>query len=362
VTSNATPAPQCWRDSRKLKVLGMGTALPGRPVSTSELLELIEKRFGAAVSRRGAKIAERLKIERRHMCRDFHSRHEVPRAGHSNPDLAAAALRAALQEAQLGISDLTYLIGHTTSPACLVPPNIALVADRVRFTGPYMELRQACTGFANALVIAHGIVSVTGTEAVAIVGSETGSVYFDPERAGEDVSQLVNLVQMGDGAAAIIVAPDDSGPGARIDGNFFGQIGVGRASGFALKDGGSDAPFVARGALEFEHDFQSIRISGAELFDRGAAVARDLGSGVDVVDHVIPHQVNGYMAELLGEYFAIDPRRVFVNADHLGNTGSAAMWLALAELRPNLEPGARVLALGAEATKYMFGGFSYVHG
>jgi 3-oxoacyl-[acyl-carrier-protein] synthase III len=68
------------------------------------------------------------------------------------------------------------------------------------------------------------------------------------------------------------------------------------------------------------------------------------------------------MAELLGEYLAIDPRRVFVNADRLGNTGSAAMWLALAELRPNLEPGARVLALGAEATKYMFGGFSYVHG
>jgi 3-oxoacyl-[acyl-carrier-protein] synthase-3 len=37
------------------------------------------------------------------------------------------------------------------------------------------------------------------------------------------------------------------------------------------------------------------------------------------------------------------------------------MWLALADLRRNLEPGASVLALGAEATKYMFGGFRYVH-
>ena len=141
-----------------------------------------------------------------------------------------------------------------------------------------------------------------------------------------------------------------------------GQIGVGRESGFTLADGGSDRPFVARGALEFVHDFASLRISGAELFKKGAAVARALGIGVDVADHVIPHQVNGHMAELLGAHFGIEPRRVFVNADRLGNTGSAAIWLALAELRPSLEPGATVLALGAEATKYMFGGFSYVHG
>ncbi len=67
------------------------------------------------------------------------------------------------------------------------------------------------------------------------------------------------------------------------------------------------------------------------------------------------------MAEVLAPFLGIEARRVFVNADRLGNTGSAAIWLALAELRSNLEPGARVLVLGAEATKYMFGGFHYVH-
>jgi len=52
---------------------------------------------------------------------------------------------------------------------------------------------------------------------------------------------------------------------------------------------------------------------------------------------------------------------VFVNGDRLANTGSAAIWLALASC-VLARPGARVLALGAEATKFMFGGFSYVHG
>jgi len=68
------------------------------------------------------------------------------------------------------------------------------------------------------------------------------------------------------------------------------------------------------------------------------------------------------MAELLAPFLGIDESRVFVNADSLGNTGSAAIWLALAELRSRLDPDSRVLALGAEATKYMFGGFLYVHG
>jgi 3-oxoacyl-[acyl-carrier-protein] synthase-3 len=340
----------------------MGMALPGPPVPTAELLDRVERRFGVPVSRRGRTLASRLGIRTRHLCRDLDARHEAPRPGHSNPDLAAGALRAALAQAQLEVDDLAYLIGHTTTPACLVPPNIALVADRLEFGGPYMELRQACTGFANALVIAQGLAAAPGAGAIAIVGSETGSVYFDPERARHDPGQIVNLVQMGDGAAAIVVAPDDDQPGARLDKTFFGHLGLGRKPGLMLAAGGSDAPGVEAGPLEFEHDYAAVRAGGPELFAHGAAVALSLGMSADAVDHVIPHQANGRMAELLGPHLGIEPRRIFVNADRLANTGSAAIWLALADLRSRLDPGARVLALGAEATKFMFGGFSYVHG
>ncbi len=357
---DALPKPQFWHNSRSLKVLGMGTALPGPAVPTSELLEMIEGRFGVAVVRRGSALANRLKIATRHLCRNFEARHEAPRNGNSNPDLAAAAIRKALEEAHLAINDLAYLIGHTTSPACLVPPSIALVADRLGFAGPYMELRQACTGFANALVIAQGLASPPGARPIAIVGSETGSVYFDPKHAAEDLSQLVNLVMMGDGAAAVILGPDDSEPCARISNNFFGQVGVGRTPGFALTSGGSDRPFVQGGSLEFEHHYAAVRNGGPELFYHGAEVARSLGIAAHTVDRIIPHQANGSMAELLGPFLGIEPSHIFVNADRIGNTGSAAIWLALAEIRSSLKPGESILALGAEATKYMFGGFHYV--
>jgi len=331
-------------------------------VSTDELLERIERRFGARVRRHGAAVARRLHIGTRHLCRDLAARHEAPRPGHSNPELAAAALREALAQARIEVEDLAFLIGHTTSPACLVPPNVALVADHLGFAGPFMELRQACTGFANALIIAQGLLARADTRPVAIIGSETGSVYFDPTRAGQDPGQLVNLVQMGDAAAAVIVGPDDDEPGPRLASAFFGHAGLGMKPGFALVGGGSDAPVVEAGGLEFEHDYGAVRAMGPLLFAHGARVARSLGIAPDRCDHVIPHQANGRMAELLGPHLGIDPARVFVHADRVGNTGSAAIWLALATLRPSLAPGARVLALGAEATKYMFGGFSYVHG
>jgi 3-oxoacyl-[acyl-carrier-protein] synthase-3 len=350
-----------WTDGRALKVLGTGSALPGPAVTTGELLDRMERRFGVAVARAGGRVAARLGIETRHVCRDFEARHEVPRSGHSNPELAAAAVQAALSAAGLGVDDLAYLIGHTATPAWLVPPNAALVADRLGFRGPYLELRQACTGFANALVIAQGVVAAPAGGPVAIVGSETGSVHFDPLHA-DDPWQLVNLVQMGDGAGAIVVGPDDGRPGSSLGRLFFGQIGLGRKPGLALATGGSEAPLVSAGVLEFAHDYAAVRAGGPELFARGVAAARALGVDVATVDRVIPHQANGRLGELLGPPLGIAPARVFVNASRLGNTGSAAMWLALAELRQRLDAGARVLALGAEATKYLFGGFVYVHG
>jgi 3-oxoacyl-[acyl-carrier-protein] synthase-3 len=360
--STPAAAKQVWSDYRSMKVMGTGAALPGPPLSTSELLDRIENRFGLKVRRRGLALADRLGINCRHICRDFDRRFESPRPGESNPDLAARAIRAALQESGLGVDDLAYLIGHTATPASLIPSNISLVADLLGFRGPHMELRQACTGFANALVIAQGLLSAKGAGPIAIVGSETGSVYFDPLRAEQDTGQLVNLVQMGDGAAAIILAPGDSAAGSQISHNFFGQIGAGRAPGLALKAGGSDQPFLDRGVLEFEHDYLGVKRHGPELFACGAAAASSLGVGIDTVDRILPHQANGRLAELAGCYFGIASHRVFVNAVHVGNTGSAAIWLALAELRGELAAEESVLILGAEATKHMFGGFRYVHG
>ncbi len=350
-----TPAlqQQGWLSQGKVAVLGTGCALPGPPLSTDRLLDRIAAKFELSRRREAVAVARRMGIDTRHVCRDFTIAAENARPGHSNPDLAAAAVTRALADADLSIGDVGYLIGHTATPLQPLPANIAFVADELGYRGPHLELRQACTGFANALMIAFGLLSAPDARPVAIVGSETGSLFFDPGRTALDSGQLVNMVQMGDGAGAIILGPA-AGAGDSIEAAWFGAVGLGRAPGLQMR--GADA-------REFDHDFAAILASGALLFDAGRDAAARHGVELNAVNWIIPHQVSGRIGVQSAVHFGLPVERFFVNADRLGNTGSAAIWLALAQLREaGPDSGMRALILGAEATKYMHGGFVYEHG
>jgi 3-oxoacyl-[acyl-carrier-protein] synthase-3 len=307
-------------------------------------------RFGFARGSEARLVARRMGIDARHICRDFVMAKEGARTGDSNPELAGRAVLQALDRARLSVTDIGYLIGHTATPHQPLPSNIALVADLLDYRGPHVELRQACTGFANALMIASGLVAA-GSKPVVIVGSETGSLFFDPAMLNGDTGQIVNMVQMGDGAGAIIVGLANDAA-ATIRAAWYGGIGVGRAPGISRN----------HGARRFDHDFAAIRASGHLLFEAGQATARDLGHNVAHADRIIPHQVSGRIGAQVAEHFGLPRERLFVNADRCGNTGSAAIWIALDQARTSLSVGERVLVLGAEASKYMYGGFVYDHG
>jgi 3-oxoacyl-[acyl-carrier-protein] synthase-3 len=345
-----------------IAVLGTGAALPGEALDNASLIARVAALAPALDTRALHALMRRLAIGRRHVSRPFRERAEAPSAGARNPQLAAQALRRALAQAQLEPQQLGYLIGHTATPAQPLPSNIALVADLLGYPGPHVELRQACTGFANALLIAFGMLAQRDARPLAIVGSETGSLFFDPVAAVHDRDQRVNLAQMGDGAAAIVLAPARAGM-PQLRAAWFGALGLNRAPGLEMRAGGSDDAAARSSPLTFAHDYRRIAESGALLFDAGAAAARLRGVALKDVDWIIPHQVSGNIGTQLAAHFEVPAERFFVNAGEVGNTGSAAIWLALAQLREQgLAAGSRVLALGAEATKYMHGGFLYEQG
>lgn len=371
---------EVWHEPTPLRVLGTGHALPGDPIPTATLLERIESRFSLQIGRRAEAVARRLGIETRHLSRKVAGALEPPEPGCGNADLAAAALRAALTDAGVRTNEIGYLIAHTATPGRLLPANVARVAGLIGYTGPFVEFRQACTGFANALAFAHGLLRGGGGRPVAIVGSETGSLLFDPRRVARAEDQLVNMLQMGDAAAAVVLAAHAGDRGALLDRAFAGQGGCelrSRAPGLSIPDGGSDAPHCPAGFPEFAHDFAAVRESGPPLLQAAIAAAR-LGGAADA-DILVPHQANGRIAAVVAPLAGVAPERVLVNADRVGNTGSAAMWLALAQARrgearlgpsrlgepmapARLRPGERLAALGVEATCYLIGGFRYSHG
>lgn len=352
MTSGAQQPP-VWLSHGHVAVLGTGSALPGAAFSTAALLDQIERCTAIPRRREALAVARRMAIDTRHVSRDFALCGENTRAGDANPDVAARAVAAALADAGLATSDIGYLIGHTATPCQPLPGNVAFVADRLGYAGPHLELRQACTGFANALMIAFGLLAVPDARPVVIVGSETGSLFFDPARAAADSGQLVNMVQMGDGAAAIVLGPARPA-GPRIEAAWFGAIGLGRAPGLQMR---------AQAPHEFDHDFSGVLASGAALFEAGRDAAARHSVTLESVDMIVPHQVSGRIGTQAAAHFGLSEQRFFVNADRVGNTGSAAIWLALAQLREQGPPSrSRALVLGAEATKYMHGGFVYDHG
>lgn len=347
-----------------LQVLGSGSSLPGPPLSTSELLTKLASHLpvgAAAVARR---IARRLGIDTRHVARALSEPVEGVRPNDAAPQLAARAVATALEQAWLDVSQLQFLIGHTATPHMPLPSNTAWTADVLRYAGPHVELRQACTGFAAAALIANGLIA-TSMSPVALVGSETGSVFLDPRRVIDEPDQLVNLVQMGDGAGAMILGPVLDPAASRLECLYFGSLGLGRAPGLMQSVGGSMQPQVQGGGPpHFAHDFVQIRKSGLDLLRAGLDAAEAQGVTRDSVDWFLPHQANGRMAAVCAEHLQLPAQRVVCDANVLGNLGSAAIWVSLDRLRRSgrLALGDRVLVLGAEATKFMFGGFLYVHG
>jgi 3-oxoacyl-[acyl-carrier-protein] synthase-3 len=351
----------------RLSVLGTGVSMPGPPVSNDDLVRFIS----LGVSRHRAefvgKIADQLGVYQRFLSRDRAAVRELPRPGDTNPELCGRAVRSALDQAGLTISDVDLLIGHTTSPHTLLPPNVSWVADRLGYPGQYLELRQACTGFANALMIASSMLISMAADCVCIVGSETGSVLFDVEEVAADRGQLVNAAQMGDGAAAVLLSRYAGDGGGYLANAYFGTLGLGKPSGFSLLTGGSSKPAhdtERSGSMGFVNDYTLAREEGLSLFLAGFEVLKSAGLDEPQVARYLTHQANGRMGEVLAPLLGI-PTEKFHNcaADH-GNTGSASTWIGLHRIREHglLEPGEVLGVLGAEATKFMYGGFSYVEG
>ena len=342
----------------RLKLLGTGSALPGAAVDTDQLLAALTVHCGDSSAKLAKKYATRLGIRSRHVSRDLGRARSGARPGMDAPSLCKKAILNAG-----GDGELSYLIGHTSTPHTLLPPNVAWVADAMAYSGPYLELRQACTGFANALVIASAMIAEDPDVKIGIVGSENGSPYFDISEDFADREQLINFVQMGDGAGAAILGADDGGAEAVISDIFVGQVGIGMRPGIAIEGGGSENPGCAKGLPYFKHRARDVRKNGERLIEAGINAIRSRGYCLKDFDWIIPHQANGHIAELIAHRFPETEGKVYVTADKLGNLGSAAIWASFDALRQSgkLKRGQRVVILGAEASKYLYGGFVYTH-
>ncbi|QBF83680.1 3-oxoacyl-ACP synthase [Shewanella maritima] len=343
-----------------LAVYGIAHQLPNERVDNAHLLAALAEKCGRFAARKAKSITKHLGIESRYLVRDLTT--ATSSANPSSIELSKQVISQALAHADMTAADLDYLLTHTCTPHTQVPPNAAWLADVLAYHGPYLELRQACTGFANSLQIASAFCATT-PKPVAIVGVETGSVYFDMSKEFIDTEQLVNYVQMGDGAAACIVGPQatDNSNLALLSDIYLGQVGHDKQPGFYLDSGSNDVG--EKRMARFHHNTAAVRAQGSQLFELGWQALQSRGYQLDDFAYILPHQANGHIDSLMAKELGIEPQRIINDAKHLGNLGSAAIWVSLSRLihSGKLTSGDKVAVLGAEATKYLYGGFVYHH-
>lgn len=339
-----------------VKLISIANAFPGDLLTSSQLISTLNTFCDIKLARKARAISRQLGIETRYFSRSLNKSFSLPQV--DAPTLCQQAINTA------GAANTDYLITHTTSPHTLLPSNAAWVAEKVGFEKPYMELRQACTGFTSALQIA---VPMLGHDKlikkVSVCASEIGSVYFNYEKDFVDVDQLINFMQMGDGASALVLGKDDGSQRQIISDCYVGHIGINCSPGLQIKGGGSQQAWCKKNLPYFEHHAINVRQQGPLLFAKGVEAITHRGYKLDDFRFILPHQANGHIDQLLSSFLKVDAERVVNTAKKWGNLGSTAIWASLADLinTGKLQCGDKVAVLGAEATKYMYGGFVYTH-
>jgi 3-oxoacyl-[acyl-carrier-protein] synthase-3 len=302
---------------RSVAVLGCGTALPSRVVSSAAIAERLGVAEDWIVDRTG-----------------IHSRHVIA-PGERLSDLAARAGAAALDRAGVEAAELDLVLVATVSADELTPNAAPLVAHALgAVRAGALDVGAACTGFLSALAMAAAYIESDRADRVLVLGADVLSRFTDPE-------DRRTAPLFGDGAGAAV-------------------LGVGHGGGLGpvvlRQDGGHAEVIVAprdRGLIEMEGQ-DTFRHAVRRLAEVTGEAAGAAGVALEEVDLFIYHQANARITRAVGARLSLDPSRVVDCIAQIGNTSAASLPLALAhaEADGRLRPGMTVLlaAFGAGLT------------
>jgi 3-oxoacyl-[acyl-carrier-protein] synthase-3 len=263
----------------------------------------------------------------------------------STSDLAVAAARDALANADLDAEALDLVIVSTDTPDFLSPSTAAVVQDTLGATrAGAFDMNAACAGFVAALDTGRTFIEARGRyEHVLVVGAYLMSRFID--YSAKNIASL-----FADGAGAVVLsATEATGPGicaSRLmsEGEYHDYMGI--------YDGGAAAPITKdrEGCqkLEFRHPFPD-----GYNPDRWTALVKEVCASVDAVPRDVDHyfftqiNINSIRETLdrLGEPHC----KAHTIMDRFGYTGNACIAMALADAnnRDRLQPGDLVLLIAS---------------
>ncbi len=309
-------------------IIGLGAYLPSRIVSNAELVADfpgISEEYVYQVTG----------VRQRHWVSDT----EKP------SDLAFAASVKAIREAQISPGDIDAVILATTTPDVAMPSTACILQQRLGLRpGPAFDLNAACSGWLYAISMANAMIGSGMARNVLTVGVDVQSRLLDR-------TDHTTCFLFGDGAGAAIVSA--GGHGHRVCRTLLGAD----ASGLHMARREEPGYIVSNGSGNYD---PWVRMDGQALFRFAAEsfatlirdAARMSGWTEGEARWIIPHQANARILKVAAKRCNVSYDRFYMNVDRVGNTSSASIPLAMAEVQETLARGDKLIlcSVGAGIT------------
>ena len=322
-----------------LKIIALGSALPGRLVSNDELSHYADTSDEWIFPRTG--------IHDRYFCEKEESA----------MTLAVRAAREALGRSGIDPSELGAVVVATMSADFATPSLACLVARELGCpeTIPALDLNAACSGFVYGLEVARGLLLGNGGRYALLIGTEQLSRLLD-------LSDRTTSILFGDGAGAAVLERS----AASVYESFLGSRGdasilapgtyTGAFDGF-YSDGTEDESVLGSGVTAGKHqkvdhmlmDGKSVFLFAIDIVPRCIEeILKKSGRTMEEISHVVCHQANSRIIRNVVRHMKADPGKFFEDMEHYGNTSGASIPLALDDMRERglLQRGEELILVG----------------
>lgn len=312
------------------RVIGCGSYLPERVVTNAELARMVDTSDEWIVQRTG--------IHERRIAAD----------GEMTSNLAIAAARQALRDADTNGSDIDLIVLATSTPDRTFPATAVRVQAAIGMTsGTAFDVQAVCSGFVYALSVADSMIRCGQARRALVIGAETFSRIID----WQDRSTCVLFA---DGAGAVVLEATQ-GEGTTAD--------RGVLSTHLHSDGRQEDLLYVDGGVSSTGTVGHLRMQGREVFKHAVQKLADVveealsanGLAPADIDWLVPHQANRRIIDATAKKLGVPAERVVMTVDRHANTSAASIPLALAEAAGDgrIRPGELVLI------EAMGGGFTW---
>lgn len=302
------------------RVAGVGSYLPGLPVSNEDLV-------ARGIDTSDEWIVSRTGIRCRHLA--------AP--GQTSSQMATVAAQQALEMAGVNAAELDLIIVATSTPDHVFPSTACLLQGALGNKGAVaFDLQAVCSGFVYAMTVADKFIRSGTHKKALVVGAETFSRILDWQDRG-------TCVLFGDGAGAVVLEaaarPGILATALHADGS---QAGILSVPGQIVAGQVTGDPFLR---MEGQAVFKTaVRV----LADVAEECCKAAGMATAELDWLIPHQANIRIIEATGRKMGLAKDKVVVTVDRHGNTSAASVPLALDEAVRDgrIQRGQRVMLEG----------------